>query len=786
MELNEIIKTDKDRLFALDNECFIIFTADDLTDEKPFIRIGNWIDLPPESIPLIENIIVTDSITGNPSHEQFNIDPKFLSTNRYIGSRKTVQNYLDFQKNFDLDLNNVSIVDVEKDLPSFSKEKSISSKDAFLGVFYYNGNFKVEFNDKKLFDLKEFEGISASAVKILENASIKNKESVQYAGSGIAILNNSPIFYKNRFFTMHQYPAELPDFDSLNIDPGKLREILVPELSLVNITDFFKWKNGKGGLIKLYSDSKEKADSLQKLFPNLIIKTDIYKECRLDTGDGLTVENYKDSTNIRITYRNVSPSSQRLALSYLNEYSGLQQILKEKLDCFIVPYTIFEKANLFFKSTTVPVLCIDDGNKNISRLKIPDSVILRQNIQYEFKKSDDLESLLRDSYNFISDLQIVEFLKNIDLGGIRNFLNEGKSGTAEDTGLNRTIDILNTFSILKIYLKTTSDRKLSSEIGRTLQKKITLTDEIALKRMKKGDFKITLFFFNKMVFEFFEPARKPDLNLSEADKESEFQQRIETDRERFRKLLSLYKNTIAKSKKEFTQLSNEISKRKENFNTDLPSVDHKKIKRNILSIKLKKIRKVLFIILILAVIAALSFTGYKAAYRYFQEYTERQRTEKERLARIEEERRLAEEEEKRLEAEKIRAEKLKNEKKELIARYNIHVSDRDIYVYANKVALKNGYREITFKALKEKNPNWIFPENVFYLMDGEKIVVKWGDTLWDISHRKLMEINIEFYKLIDKIKAANSDSEKAVMLEKAKDIAFSRKHVAVINSFIKK
>ena len=77
MELNEIIKNDKDRLFVLDNECFIIFTADDLTDEKPFIRIGNWIDLPPESIPLIENIIVTDSITGNPSHEQFNIDPKW-------------------------------------------------------------------------------------------------------------------------------------------------------------------------------------------------------------------------------------------------------------------------------------------------------------------------------------------------------------------------------------------------------------------------------------------------------------------------------------------------------------------------------------------------------------------------------------------------------------------------------------------------------------------------------------------------------------------------------------
>ena len=34
MELNEIIKTDEDRVFILDNECFIIFTGNDLNDEK--------------------------------------------------------------------------------------------------------------------------------------------------------------------------------------------------------------------------------------------------------------------------------------------------------------------------------------------------------------------------------------------------------------------------------------------------------------------------------------------------------------------------------------------------------------------------------------------------------------------------------------------------------------------------------------------------------------------------------------------------------------------------------
>ena len=171
----------------------------------------------------------------------------------------------------------------------------------------------------------------------------------------------------------------------------------------------------------------------------------------------------------------------------------------------------------------------------------------------------------------------------------------------------------------------------------------------------------------------------------------------------------------------------------------------------------------------------LSLTGYKFAYKSYIEYSEKQKLEKERLAKLEVERQRAEEERKRIEKEK-------NEKNELISKYNIHVSDRDIYNYANQVARKNGYREITFKALKEKNPNWIFPGNVFYLMDGEKVVVKWGDTLWDISHKKLMEINIEFYKLIEKIKTAGSESEKSALLKKAKSIAFSKKHYDVIKS----
>ena len=114
MELTDIISGYADRLFVVDRECFIVFTGETLNDDIPFIRIGNYNNLPIEIIPLIENIVITDIIMGNPSHEQFNIDVRYMPSNRYIGSKHIVSKYLNFQKIFGLDLKNAHIVDIEK------------------------------------------------------------------------------------------------------------------------------------------------------------------------------------------------------------------------------------------------------------------------------------------------------------------------------------------------------------------------------------------------------------------------------------------------------------------------------------------------------------------------------------------------------------------------------------------------------------------------------------------------------------------------------------------------
>ena len=157
LTLDDIIKTERDRLFVIDRECFIVFTGDSLDDEKPFIRIGTYVDLPVEIIPLVENIVITDTMVGNPAIEQFNIDITYLDTNRFIGSRAIVRRYLEFQKVFGLDLGAAKVVDIDTDIPDISNERLISNRDSFVGIFYKNGNFKIIHNNRDIFNLQEID-----------------------------------------------------------------------------------------------------------------------------------------------------------------------------------------------------------------------------------------------------------------------------------------------------------------------------------------------------------------------------------------------------------------------------------------------------------------------------------------------------------------------------------------------------------------------------------------------------------------------------------------------------
>jgi hypothetical protein len=207
------------------------------------------------------------------------------------------------------------------------------------------------------------------------------------------------------------------------------------------------------------------------------------------------------------------------------------------------------------------------------------------------------------------------------------------------------------------------------------------------------------------------------------------------------RLLELYRPLS--NKKNYYELSHALEERKEHFYTEEPSIDFSPA----LESRTKKALKKVIAYIIVAV--SIAFVAISSIQFNRSEIIAREKEAQLREAR---------------------------ERKALIEKYQISVSPHDIFVFANKIALENGYRPITYKGLKEKNPNWIYPGNRFNI-ESESIIVKEGDTLWDMANARLMERNIRFYRLIESLKEINStDTEFSTKLRLAEKLAFSEAH----------
>ena len=65
----------------------------------------------------------------------------------------------------------------------------------------------------------------------------------------------------------------------------------------------------------------------------------------------------------------------------------------------------------------------------------------------------------------------------------------------------------------------------------------------------------------------------------------------------------------------------------------------------------------------------------------------------------------------------------------------IQITILDVYYLTNKIAAANGYVELDSVEQLGKNPNWIYPDNVFVLPDETQYTVLKGDTIWHIAKR---------------------------------------------------
>jgi hypothetical protein len=115
---------------------------------------------------------------------------------------------------------------------------------------------------------------------------------------------------------------------------------------------------------------------------------------------------------------------------------------------------------------------------------------------------------------------------------------------------------------------------------------------------------------------------------------------------------------------------------------------------------------------------------------------------------------------------------------------NIVIQDHDIFEYANRVAVKNGYHKIAPTKLRDRNPDWIYPENVFFMLDGQRVVVSRGDTLWNLSKNKLIESTIKFDDIMKQLNTADIRN-KPRLINEARQHAFTSEQQEIFRKAMK-
>ncbi len=870
MQLSDIIQTNSDRVFIVDTECYIIFTGVSLNDDRPFIRIGTWYDLPVEIIPLVENIIVSDRILGNPSYEQFNIDVRNLEANRYIGGESILKRFLEYQRIFGLDLTNVSIVNIEKDIPELSSQKNISDRNQFIGIFYSDGNIKINHGTKTFFDLNSLNREHLNNAEMLDKISANSKNSERYKGSGLLVIDNNPVFYHKGYFTSYQFPDRcLNDFSLLQINPNHIRGLLLPSQNLINISGFMKFKNQREGKIKLYSDNTEQTELIKKLFKNAIVSDEKFSSLHINTGDGLKINSYPNSPNIRTSFRQAEGKEEEIQIPFIKSPVDTAKILKEKSDAVLITYTAYEESVLLFKSTVTPVIIVDDGNRNIKKLSESDKIILKPGMQYDLKKFRSFENLLSE-FDGLDEIKAA--IENFDKERLESLINSLLEGNIQSP------EMLNLPHLLKAYMGNTSDRKKYSslkEIHQNISPRIIFNPAPEIRSSNK----IVLALFNNTCCTILKPVNSSaeekfidDYSEIYAEgielnhEQRSLGKRILEDRERLRILLEMFYKEITETpsyshrEKEMSLLKNEISTRKDVYNSEFYSNsntvskkrDDKKDRNSVLKQNdlyssgtaenifkrglfgglfskkesaeqddinsrlsgtgsgdgksgrrgkpgkkgdllqkgslsngsanetaatemsekqaVKKIVIPALLIGLLLIISAAFFLRHKGNRTADTTVTpdlQPVQTPKDAI---------------------ITVKRVNEQEKELLVKYKVKISDFDIYNYSNDVAVKNGYSKISYTGLKEKNPHWIFPGNVFIMHDGEKVVVQKGDTLWDLCHAKLEKMNADFYNIVDKIEKTDKSDKAALktLIAEAEKYSYIKQQIQLMDIYKKR
>ncbi|MCK5736868.1 MAG: hypothetical protein KAH21_10330, partial [Spirochaetaceae bacterium] len=78
----------------------------------------------------------------------------------------------------------------------------------------------------------------------------------------------------------------------------------------------------------------------------------------------------------------------------------------------------------------------------------------------------------------------------------------------------------------------------------------------------------------------------------------------------------------------------------------------------------------------------------------------------------------------------------------------VAITEVDIHLAANEIAVLNGYKDLEYKVYTGEDPNWIYPERLLQMPGTGNYTIKRGDTIWFLAAREVRvdaEKNMKIY-----------------------------------------
>ena len=725
------------RVFRIDDECYIIYLGSDRDDYKPFLRVGNSKKLTKELISNIYNIVITESFTGNPALEPHNVNTDDIRDIRYVGDKATVDKFLNFLKNYKLETKNIT----------YDQDIRIYNHNAVLYI-YDDGNITLYYDENLLFDLKARAKKDLHFVektRWIKDRLIKNPLRYMvndFKKPGFLLIKKCLFLYNQENFIAFNLPEDY--FSSLaqsGIDPDLISAVVTDDAApdFINLCKRKKFKkedlnilSGNSRLLQstLELFSTKGPDSLKFTLKELTATSkrtiNGYTIKKIDTGFVITHKAvpYPIILGSKSISGSASYDEHPLLINPFNDLfimpSGEKADSVKLSDC--IPYTIFSKTpdeNLIHEIYFRGLVSSFEGFFSAAESALVKCLVnFMENIEGEGNIQESLRKVKKGIRNIKPDPKSpLPFLLNNASAICSYFMIKEKDGN----------EIFRQLRDLKYSIK-----KYLSSADQT-EKHFPLIGDCFL--VPEGSFILYRLVKSTII--------KEDYVFSEDT--------VQTVSERTKGNLLFYEEEISHLSELIGNLSTLSTVRKKTKQAQMEVGTEEKIKEGVspepetsgftigktltAQIKTKNLSRVLLILA--GIIIVLGIVFFLPPLSLFQKSIRQMKEQKEVITGKEVVKEEAPGEtgvSKQPEEDVITT--LEQEALEsFLSLGYIQITLHDVYKLTNKIAASNGYRTMDSIEQLGKDPDWIYPGNVFVFPDGVNYRVVKGDTIWYIAKR---------------------------------------------------